>query len=130
MKLNHHQRGMGFISMILSIFAIVVIVSAGFLLGPIYFEHHTVKGILDKMPTRGVIKAHSTSTQALKATRMYFQNNFRVQNIRNVPIEQITVTRYTQGYEVHIRYEVRRPAFYNVDVVVSFDDKLKVPFAR
>lgn len=127
MRLYHKQQGGGLLSMLLNLFAIGVIVYGSFLLGPVYYEHYVIKKTLNSLQGRNSITANSTSVVVLQKVREYFEGELRSANVKNFPLDRISVLNFSNGYEIRVKYSVERPVIANVEVHLSFNDTITVP---
>lgn len=122
MKGLRYQRGITAISMV-----VVVAVAAFFLLitlrlFPIYIEHFKVASHLENFAAgAGNRKLDDAEIRSM------LQKRFDIDDVENVTAKDIFIEHAKDGPTIiAIEYEVRTPAFANVDMVVSFVDEVEV----
>lgn len=120
------QQGMGFFGFIFTVFVLVFFAFIAWQIAPIYFDNKKVQSVLDSIPSHNLVTEKDTIPDATNNVRNYMAKIFRVDNVTDVPLENIKLTREGNKIEVSVAYEVRRTIIANVDVIVSFDDKVQV----
>ena len=111
------QKGMTAISWIVVLAVFFFFVLIGLRLTPIYLEYFNVSSSLSSLPgDKKIIDAGPSEIKGLLLKR------FQINDVENVTRKHIKVTE--KG--VQVKYEVRTNIFANIDVVVSFDDFVKV----
>jgi hypothetical protein len=83
-------------------------------------DHNLISGIAETLLNGG--RADSM-TQA--EIRSEFANNLRVNNIRDFDASAVTSNRTDNKSEINLKYEKRIPLFYNIDAVISLNDKFE-----
>lgn len=122
-KLNstiRNQKGFSKFGLIVTLFVLLVGLTIGLKVVPIYIDHNFVKGIAESLVDSG---RAATLTQA--EVRQEIAASLRVNNIRNFDLNSITATRSNGTAVITIQYERRVSLFSNLDVVASFDDRIQ-----
>ena len=88
---------------------------------PIYMDNMTIEKIMQSYEER--LKTERISKTEL---RKGISRNLLINNIRDLKKDQIVVIQSPKKTKIQIKYEVRRNLYYNLDVVVSFDNVLEV----
>jgi len=122
-KLNSYsgrQRGFSKFGLLMTLVVLVAGLTFGLKVLPIYIDHNFVRGQAESLVESG---RAATMTQAEIRTEV--GNGLRVNNIREFDLNSITSTRNNGAAVISIVYERRVPLFSNLDVVVSFDDRIE-----
>lgn len=121
MKLRTRQRGitlLGALVMlgILGFFAFLVM-----RLFPVYSEYHSVTTAMKGLQGEpGVGQMTPEKIRELLNRRLY------ISYVESVKPNHVKITRSGTGYNLNIKYEVRRPLAYNLDFVASFDKTVEL----
>ena len=107
--------GMSKWALLLIIIALVVFGVSALKLGPHYIDYGVMQGILERLPA-------DTHKMSRSDIREHFSKQFRIENFGFKVREILTVDRSRDQTNVIVQYEVREHMFYNVDVVLSFED--------
>ncbi|HCS65323.1 MAG TPA: DUF4845 domain-containing protein [Cellvibrio sp.] len=116
-----HQRGLGMLQ-----WALVIAVAGFFLLFafkviPLYAENRYVESALRSLETGGEQLEQMTDAEIKSKLGKFYTIN----NVRSVgPTESIKVERDSENALVTVDYETRVPLFWNIDLVVSFQNHL------
>lgn len=122
MKTHYSQRGMS------SLGWLVVILVGGFFLtcalklGPVYADNLLVRDALkslNNLPGDG----QSFTELSDSNIRTQLNNYFTINGIRDVPRNAVAIERKSDSVLVNINYERRVPLFYNIDVVMTFNNQ-------
>ena len=121
LKSIKHQRGLGMLQ-----WALVIAIAGFFLLFafkvvPLYFENNYVKTALRSLQNSGEKLEQMTDAEITKKlTNFYMINNVRSEG----PTKNIKIERESEKAVVTVDYETRVPLFYNIDLVLSFQNHL------
>ncbi len=120
-KTIKHQRGLGMLQ-----WALVIAVAGFFLLFafkvvPLYAENRYVESALRSLETGGEKVGEMTDAEIRKKLgNFYMINNVRSEG----PTKNIKIDRRSEDLLITIDYETRVPLFYNIDLVLSFQNHL------
>ncbi len=114
------QRGFSKIGLIATLLVLIVGLTCGLKILPIYIDHNFVQGIAKSLIDSGRVE---TLTQT--EVRQEIAASLRLNNIYNFDLSSITATRGNGTAAITIQYERRVPLFSNLDVVASFDDRIE-----
>ena len=101
---------LGLVAMALLIFVIKI--------GPVYVESLTVRSILSQI-------AEETRGEGLSRAQIHdrLAKKFLVNTVKGIGVEDVLVQRGSGGaVTIDASYEVRKQLFFNLDVVVVFED--------
>ena len=120
-KLLKHQRGLGMLQ-----WALVLAIAGFFLLFafkviPLYAENRYVESALRSLEGSGEKLEQMTDAEiSKKLNNFYMVNNVRSEG----PTKNIKVERESEKAIVTVDYETRVPLFWNIDLVLSFQNHL------
>ena len=115
------QRGLGMLQ-----WALVIAVAGFFLLFafkvvPLYAENRYVESALRSLETGGEKVQDMTDAEIKKKLgNFYMINNVRSEG----PTKNIKIDRRSEDLLITVDYETRVPLFYNIDLVLSFQNHL------
>lgn len=121
MKTRNHQRGLTLFGFFFIMFLIGFTAFTTFKLFPVYMENFTIRSSLESMEGE-------TGKEYLGAiaVRDAVNRRFGINNVTQVGLEDISITRDGQVYNVDVDYEVRIPFISNISLVVSFTNHAEV----
>ena len=122
-KLNSfsgRQRGFSKFGLLMTLVVLVTGLTFGLKVLPIYIDHNFIRGVAESLVESG---RAATLTQV--EIRGEVSSSLRVNNVRDFDLNSITATRNNGAAVISIVYERRVPLFSNLDVVVSFDDRIE-----
>lgn len=120
-KSIRNQRGLGMLQ-----WALVIAIAGFFLLFafkviPLYAENRYVESALRSLESGGQKLDEMTDAEiSKKLNNFYMINNVRSEG----PTKNIKVVRESEKALVTVDYETRVPLFYNIDLVLSFQNHL------
>jgi len=127
MKNIHRQRGLALFSLIYNLVALVSIVYAGIILGPVYLENHTVEESLQSIKTENLVDPHDTLQTINIKIRQYLFEKFRMNNVAHVSSDDIHIERDGNGgVKVKVAYSVRKNVIANVNFLLEFNNHIVV----
>lgn len=117
MKNKKYQGGLSTIGWLAAVTIILFIATCLIKIGPIYLENLTVKQILTQ-----VSEEASSAGLNKNEVRDRIGKRFTINTVKGIGIKEVLIT--TKGNQITIdgNYEVQRHLFFNIDVVVIFDD--------
>jgi len=112
------MTGLGWITVIaLVLFFALMIVK----LVPTYIEHYSIKTVLYSLEEEPLI---TQSTP--KKVRELINKRLTINGVYDMDPKSIKITKESGVLTVAIAYEVRKPMFGNIDVVMSFSDEVQM----
>lgn len=114
--MRNSQRGITLLGFIVVLAVVGIFAYVGMKLFPMYSEYYSVraamKGLADEP---GIANTDPRKIQDLFFRRLYISYS------ENVKPEHVKIKRVGAGWEMHVKYEVRKPMLGNLDVVGKFD---------
>jgi len=120
-KLIKHQRGMGMLQWALVIAVVGFFILFAFKVVPLYAENRYVESALRSLENGGEKLEQMTDAEIKKK----LDNFYTINNVRSEgPTKNIKIERESEKALVTVDYETRVPLFYNIDLVLSFQNHL------
>jgi len=114
------QRGFSKFGLLMMLVLLVSGLTFGLKILPVYLDHNFVKGVAEELISDG---RAATLTQG--EIREEIANGLRVNNVRDFNLNSVTLERENAEPVLVIEYERRVPLVANIDVVISFDDRIE-----
>lgn len=114
------QRGFSKFGLLMMLVLLVSGLTFGLKILPVYLDHNFVKGAAEDLIADG---RASTLTQG--EIREEIANGLRVNNVRDFNLNSVTLERENAEPVLVIEYERRVPLVANIDVIISFDDRIE-----
>jgi hypothetical protein len=114
------QRGFSKFGLLSTLIVLVSILTFVLKVLPVYIDHNFIRGVTESLMESG---RGSTLTQA--EIREEVASRLRVNNVRDFDLNDITMARESGAAVINIRYEKRIPLVSNIDLIVSFDDRIQ-----
>lgn len=121
MKLGTRQRGITLLG------ALVMLAILGFFaflamrLFPVYSEYHSVVSAM-----KGLQAEPGAGQMTPERIRDLLNRRLYISYVESVKPNHIKITRVGTGYNLNIKYEVRKPLAYNIDFVAMFDKTVEL----
>ncbi|MCP4127595.1 MAG: DUF4845 domain-containing protein [Gammaproteobacteria bacterium] len=122
--MNHNmnkQLGMTGMGWLTVLFLIGFFALLTFKLAPIYLENYSVKGVLQSFEEEPLITQKST-----KVIRRMLMARLNTNGVRDIKKEHVTIDKKRGVLKIAINYFVRKSMVGNVDIVVTFADKVEL----
>jgi hypothetical protein len=110
------QKGMTTRSALFTLFIVGFILTIVFKLGPHYLDNRIIQGAIDQV---GQSDINGKSNSQIRRKIADF---FTINNIRDVDVRKVVITRDDNGTRIGLDYEKRIEMFGNVDVVLKFSN--------
>lgn len=120
MKVSRRQRGFVTPKNTLLVLLLVFFIPFAIKVGNAYFNNTFVEAALVSASQLDPPLGEMTKKQIKSKIRSVFNLN----NVRGAPAESIEVVRVKRDMFVNVNYEVREPLFFNIDLVMKFDNQL------
>lgn len=114
------QRGFSKFGLLSTLMVLIAILTFVLKVLPVYIDHNFIRGVTESLMESG---RGSTLTQA--EIREEVASRLRVNNVRDFDLNDITMARESGAAVINIRYEKRIPLVSNIDLIVSFDDRIQ-----
>jgi hypothetical protein len=115
------QRGMTGLGWLTVLFLIGFFVFLAFKLVPIYLEHHSVESVLVSLKDEPLI-----TKKTVPQVRNIILTRLNTNGVRDIGPKDIKISKKPGVLNVAIGYEVRKDMVGNIDILVSFDDKVEL----
>jgi len=115
------QRGVsgsGFIALLAVIIVSVLLLLKLF---PVYMENFNVTTSLHSLSNESGVKEMKSS-----AIKTLLERRFSINEVDHVTRKNITIMKKKDNMTIDINYEVRKPLVGNIDIVIYFNDHLKL----
>ncbi len=122
--MNHNmnkQLGMTGMGWMTILFLIGFFALLTFKLAPIYLENYSVKGVLQSFEEEPLITQKSK-----KNIRRMLMARLNTNGVRDIKKEHVTIDKKRGVLKIAINYFVRKSMVGNVDIVVTFADKVEL----
>lgn len=116
MKLGTRQRGITLLGFIVVLAVVGFFAFLAMRLFPVYSEYYSVVSAMKSLQTEPGI-----ATQTPEKIRDLLNRRFYISYIESVKPNHVKIARSGNGYNLTIKYEVRKPLAYNLDFVAKFD---------
>lgn len=121
LKSIKHQRGMGMLQWLLVLAIAGFFLLFAFKVVPLYAENRYVESALRSVENSAEKLEQMTDAEIIKKlTNFYMINNVRSEG----PTKNIKIERESEKVVITIDYETRVPFFWNIDLVLSFQNHL------
>jgi hypothetical protein len=110
------QRGMTTTSALFTLFLVGFFLTVIFKLGPHYLDNRIIQGAIDQV---GQSDINGKSNSQIRRKIADF---FTINNIRDIDVRKVVITRDNNGTNISLDYEKRIEMFGNVDVVLKFSN--------
>lgn len=119
------QRGFAYVRYSVVTLAVAFFSLLAYKLAPIYFENITLKNTI-----QGMRQLPGLDEKSERKWIAELQNQFDINNVHRVKARDLSVEKEDSNVVVQLQYEVRVDLLSNIDMVISFDQKFKVPFGK
>ncbi len=115
---RRRQRGLSALGTLVVIILAVSGVTLVLKLAPYYIDYFTIRSVLEDLPANQVRSMSRASLDEL------LQKRFSINNLRGFKIRDIIkLDRSREGTALELNYEQREHLFFNVDVVLTFQNR-------
>ena len=114
------QRGWSLWSMLSTLVTVLVLGTLAVRLLPVYVDHNMVITV-----SRSIMESRDTANLSQGQFRREVSRSLRINNISEVDPDSVTLVRAGGDLSVRINYERRVPLFRNIELLVSFDDRVE-----
>ena len=122
MQMANRQKGMTGIGWLVVLGLIAFFSLITLRMVPSYLEYYKISSAMEKLP-----KESGMAEVTPHEIRRALERQFDIGYVGVITHKDVRVKPAGAYYEVQAKYDDRKHLFYNVDVVMSFDKKVKVP---
>jgi hypothetical protein len=109
------QRGLTLLGFIMVLMVVGFFAFVGLKLFPVYSEYYSVVSDM-----KGIQSEPGVANMAPEIIKDKLFRRFYISYVTSVKNEHVKVTRQN-GYNLNVKYEVRKPLVYNLDFVAKFE---------
>lgn len=120
--MQHRQRGMTFLGILVLVFVLGVWVYAGIRLTPKYLEYMKVAATLEKVRDEYESTPGTTEFLLMKAV----ERHFNIESVDVITEKDIEIKRQGDVFTMRAAYEDTVPLVGNISFLVSFDKTVEV----
>jgi hypothetical protein len=120
--MQHRQRGMTFIGILVLIVVVGAWVYSGIRLVPKYLEYMKVAATLEKVRDEYASNPESTEFMLRKAVERHFD----IESVTAIDSNDIEITRDGGTFVLRAAYQETVPLFANISFMVTFDKSVEV----
>lgn len=117
MRIRFSQHGMSMLSLMVMLLIISFVVTCSVKLVPLYIDSWQVKKCIDN-----VVVKQRERTESFTEIRKAIDRQFTANRIEAIAVKDIKITKNKGKLLINANYEKRVALFYNIDVVVKFDN--------
>ncbi|KAF0804643.1 hypothetical protein A6D6_02910 [Alcanivorax xiamenensis] len=117
MKGRARQRGLSLLGWIVVLIVLAVFGTAAFRMVPAYMEYNTIKSAVVSL-----LGDSKTALMSEREIRDALSKRFTINQVNAISANDLAVSKEGGRVAVAVDYEVREPLFYNVSVVMTFQD--------
>lgn len=118
------EEGKSLTSSLIRIFILIVIMLLVIKIAPIYYENYGMRSTLSAINDDINKDLDNLSYQA--EFKKKFERNLEVNQTKNVSVNNLKFVEENNSLVVHLKYDVTEPLIGNIDLLLHFDDMLKV----
>lgn len=118
--MKNSQQGLTAIGMISLLSCLAFFVLLGIRLVPAYIENFKIRSAMD-----GVVHEPETAQKSSLEIQKMLARRLDIDDVRTIKGTDITVTREGRSLVLATEYEVRSPLLANIDLVVSFSERVE-----
>ncbi len=117
MLTRSRQRGLSLLGWVVVLIVLAVFGTAAFRMVPAYMEYNTIRSTINS-----VLDDNKTAMMSEHEVRGALSKRFTINQVDVIGVNDLAISKNGGDVTVGVDYEVRRPLFYNVSVVMHFED--------
>lgn len=114
------QKGFSKFGLLMTLVILICLLTFGLKVLPIYIDHKYVRDIAQELVDSGDA-AEMTQTEV----RNQIASGMRINNVFDFDLNAISSTRSNGDATISIEYEKRVPLVSNIDIIVSFSERIQ-----
>ncbi len=118
MTMPSQQRGISLIGWAVILLVVVVLGTAAFRMVPAYMEYNTISSMI-----KSLLQDSKTALMSPREVRDSLSKRFTINQVDVITVNDLAITKEGGILKVSTDYEVREPMFYNVSIVMTFQDE-------
>tara|TARA_R100001039_G_C1792804_1_gene73574 strand:+ start:57 stop:437 length:381 start_codon:yes stop_codon:yes gene_type:complete len=112
------QRGISMIGWAVILLVAVVLGTAALRMVPVYLEYNTISSSINSL-----LQDSKTALMSPREVRDALSKRFRINQVNVISANDLIITKDGGILKISTDYEVREPMFYNVSIVMTFQDE-------
>ncbi|MDX1490521.1 MAG: DUF4845 domain-containing protein [Pseudohongiellaceae bacterium] len=114
------QQGFSKFGLLMTLIILISVLTFGLKVLPVYIDHNYVKNLAQEL-----VESGDAASMTLTEVRNQIGSGLRVNNVHNFDLSAITTSRNNGEAVIEINYETRVDLVSNIDVIVSFEDRIQ-----
>ncbi|MBL7251210.1 DUF4845 domain-containing protein [Alloalcanivorax sp. C16-2] len=119
------QRGLSLLGWVVVLIVLAVFGTAAFRMVPAYMEYNTIRSTINS-----VLSDSKTALMSEREVRDALSKRFTINQVDAIGVNDLAISKNGGLLAVGVDYEVRRPLFYNVSVVMHFEETFDKTIGR
>ncbi len=121
----YHQRGMTGIGWLMVLMVLGFFVFLILKIGPTYMEHYSIRSVLHSFDADT-----SLAKKSPRMLRQMIRNRLKINSVYDFDMHNLKIKKRPDRFDIDLSYDVRKPLVGNIDVLISFKDKVSIPITR
>lgn len=118
---SKNQQGLAFMPLVFTVTLLFVVISIVFKIAPAYLNHSKVVAMLEQLKQEA--SGEKKTESEIKAS---LTKRININNIDDITQGDIAVNKQGNAFKVLINYEVVKPIYGNLSVLIEFNDEIEV----
>ena len=118
---SKNQQGLGFMPLVFTVTLLFIVISIVFKIAPAYLNHSKVVAMLEQLKQEATGEKKTESEIKASLTK-----RININNIDDITQGDIAVNKQGNAFKVLINYEVVKPIYGNLSVLIEFNDEIEV----
>lgn len=118
MTMPSQQRGISLIGWAVILLVAIVFGTAALRMVPVYMEHNTISSAI-----KSLLQDSKTALMSPREVRESLSKRFTINQVKVITVNDLAITKEGGILKISTDYEVREPMFYNVSIVMTFQDE-------
>ena len=118
---SKNQQGLAFMPLVFTVTLLFVVISIVFKIAPAYLNHSKVVAMLKQLKQEATGEKKTESEIKASLTK-----RININNIDDITQGDIAVNKQGNAFKVLINYEVVKPIYGNLSVLIEFNDEIEV----
>ena len=118
MTMPSQQRGMSLIGWAVILLVAVVFGTAALRMVPAYMEHNTISSSI-----KSLMQDSKTALMSPREVQDALNKRFKINQVNVISANDLAISKEGGILKISTDYEVREPMFYNVSIVMTFQDE-------
>jgi len=119
--MGHREKGVTFTGWLIILTIMGFFIMLGLKIIPIYLENYTVKELV-----RGLEDEPAITRKTPAEVKQIIMHRININGIYDLPRDKVKVKKSSGITRVSIDYNVRKNVFANIDLIVSFSEKIEL----